>query len=52
MKGVTAPCADLVRLKLPKGRFASNLDAGSFRCVVGGKVAAATLVPALSTPPA
>lgn len=52
VNGATALCADLVSLTLPNGRFVSNLDAGSFRCAVGAKIAAATLVPALWKPPA
>ena len=41
VKGVTASYADLVKLEPAEGRFVSNLDAGSFWCVVGAKVAAA-----------
>ena len=41
MKGVSASFADLTKLELAKGRFLSDLDAGSKWCVVGAKVAAA-----------
>ena len=41
MRGVTASYADLTKLELAQGRFISDLDAGSFWCVVGAKVAAA-----------
>ena len=43
MKGVTESFADLNRLELAQGRFVSDLDAGSFWCVVGAEVAAAIL---------
>ena len=39
--GVTAAFADLTRLELAHGRFVSDLDAGTFWCVVGAGVAAA-----------
>ncbi len=41
MKGVTASFADLAKLELARGRFVSDLDAGTLWCVVGAKVAAA-----------
>ena len=40
-QGVTASFADINRLELAQGRFLSDLDAGSFWCVVGSEVAAA-----------
>ena len=39
IKGVTASYADLVKLELARGRFVSDLDAGTSWCVVGAKVA-------------
>ena len=41
MRGVAASIADLAKLELARGRFISDLDAGSFWCVVGSEVAAA-----------
>ena len=40
-KGVTAAFADLNKLQVARGRFLSDLDAGSSWCVVGAKVASA-----------
>ena len=39
--GVTGAFADVNKLELAAGRFLSDLDAGSFWCVVGARVAAA-----------
>ena len=41
VQGVTASFADLNRLELAQGRFLSDLDAGSYWCVVGAEVAGA-----------
>ena len=41
LQGTVASLAGLVRLEVAEGRFLSDLDAGSFWCVVGGGVAAA-----------
>ena len=41
LQGVTASFADLNKLQLDRGRFLSDLDAGSFWCVAGADVAAA-----------
>ena len=41
LQGTMASLAGLVRLEVAEGRFLSDLDAGSFWCVVGSEVAAA-----------